>query len=274
LTRTRLDYAGAQIAGKRPYQEDAFAFRTFEGEQEALTGLLADGMGGHAAGDVAATISINAFADAIDWRSGLANDQFLRALDQANRAILRKTREEPDKAGMGCTFVAVEVANGACNWISIGDSPLFHISGTEIARINADHSMAKQLDAAAARGEITVEEARSSSSRNVLLSALTGEPISRVDQSKTARPLKKDDWIILASDGIETLEPEELMMLVSRNRSVRAEAMCRLLLDAVDALDKPGQDNATVLAIRVLSAETESPRPDDEIITRPIRSPG
>lgn len=270
MTRAMLDYAGAQIAGKRAYQEDAYAFRATEGKDDSLICLLADGMGGHAAGDVAANISIDAFGNAIEWQSRPLHDQFVRALDQANRAIQRTAKNEPDKAGMGCTFVAVELAHGRCNWISIGDSPLFHISGNEIKRINADHSMARQLDAAAARGEITREEAKNSSSRSILLSALTGDPISRVDQSKAARMLKKDDWIILASDGLETLEPEEILSLVRQNTGSSASEMCKVLLNAVEACNKPSQDNATVLAVRVLEADNNSV-PNDEVTTRPIR---
>lgn len=271
MTRDMLDYAGAQIAGKRAYQEDAFAFRELKGKHESLICLLADGMGGHAAGDVAANTSIEAFSQAIEWQSRPLHEQFIRALDKANRAIYRKAKDDSTKAGMGCTFVAVEVANGLCNWISIGDSPLFHISGSKIRRINADHSMAQQLDAAAARGEITVEEARNSSSRNILLSALTGDPISRVDQSKTAHPLVKGDWVILASDGLETLEPDEIFSLVRNNPGASAKQMCLLLLDAIEARDKPSQDNATVMAVRVLERPTDG-SPDDEVITRPIRA--
>lgn len=272
MTRNTLDYAGAQIAGKRAYQEDAFAIRAgLEGADESLICLLADGMGGHAAGDIAANLSIEAFSEAIEWQSPPFHEQFIRALDKANRAIFIKAKDDPAKAGMGCTFVAVEVAKDHCNWISIGDSPLFHISGNQIRRINADHSMAQQLDAAAARGEITMEEARNSSSRNVLLSALTGDPISRVDQSKSGRPLANGDWIILASDGLETLAPDEILSVVLSNSASTAKQMCGLLLDAVEAREKPAQDNATVMAIRVRQRSTETV-PDDDVITRPIRA--
>ena len=271
MTCDMLDFAGAQIAGKRAYQEDAFAFRELKGKDESLICLLADGMGGHAAGDVAANTSIEAFSQAIEWQSRPLHEQFIRALDKANRAIYRKAKDDSTKAGMGCTFVAVEVANGLCNWISIGDSPLFHISGSQIRRINANHSMAQQLDAAAARGEITMEEARNSSSRNILLSALTGDPISRVDQSKAAQPLIKGDWIILASDGLETLTPEEILSVVLQKPGSTAKQMCRLLLDAVEARDTPSQDNATVLAVRVQQRPAAAV-PDDDVPTRPIRA--
>lgn len=270
MTRAMLDFAGAQIPGKRAYQEDAYSFLAFEGKDESLICLLADGMGGHAAGDVAAKLSIEAFGEAIERHSRPLHDQFIRALDQANRAIKHRAKSDPDTAGMGCTFVAVELTNGRCNWISIGDSPLFHVSENDIKRINANHSMARQLDAAAARGEITQEEARNSSSRSILLSALTGDPISRVDQSKAARMLDKNDWIILASDGLETLEPEEVLALVRQNASATAKEMCGVLLDAVEACNKPSQDNATVLAVRVLE-RSHNTALNDEVSTRPIR---
>ena len=271
MTSTTLDFAGAQIAGKRAYQEDAFAFRDRTGDGAGLVCLLADGMGGHAAGDVAAQLSISVFAEELEGLSSPLHGQFMRALDQANRAISRTAKDDPDKAGMGCTFVAAEITDGQCHWISIGDSPLFYVSGTSIRRINADHSMAVQLDAAAERGEITREEAANSSSRNVLLSALTGDPITRVDQSKSGQVLAPGDWIILASDGIETLTPDEIVNIISGRPNANAEEVCASLLEAVEARDRSGQDNATVLAVRISTGNTA---PDsDEVITRPVRTP-
>lgn len=265
----KLDYAGAQIAGKRAYQEDVFSFLDLQGEDPCLVCLLADGMGGHAAGEVAAQMSIDVFAQAIEGVPIPVHGQFMRALDQANRAINRKAREDPEKAGMGCTFVAVEIVGEKCHWISIGDSPLFQVSGTAIKRINANHSMAVQLDAAAARGEITWDEARSSSSRNVLLAALTGDAISRVDQSKAGTVLAPGDWIILASDGLETLAPEEIVTVIAGNPNASADEVCALLLEAVEVRDLPGQDNATVMVVR--NSPNDATQSANEVSTRPIR---
>ena len=148
---------------------------------------------------------------------------------------------------------------------------MYHFDGLRLSRLNANHSLAPQLDAAAERGEITVEEARNSSSRNVLLSAISGETISRVDVSRAPVELGDEDVIILASDGIETLSPNQISAIVSKTSRAGADAICNTLLNAVEEADAEGQDNTSIIVVTQREWPAANPgHNSDEIITRVI----
>lgn len=270
LTFQSLDVAAVQIDGKREYQEDAYKILLNETNPPHMLSLLADGMGGHAAGDIAANLAIDVFSKSLSLQDHPCHEQFMHCLDKANRALSDAVSQNSKYAGMGCTFVGLEIYNNQCHWISVGDSPLFHISENGVKRVNADHSMASQLDAAAKMGEITQEEARNSSSRNVLLSALTGDKISRMDYSRTPLIVSEGDWLILASDGIETISPEELKHIIDTPLEASAEAISKAILSEIIKRDKPKQDNATAIVIHINQSGTDEYVSDDEIRTRPI----
>lgn len=270
LTIQSLDVAAIQIDGKRDYQEDAFKVLLNEANPPHMLSLLADGMGGHAAGDVAANLAIEVFSNSLSLQKRPCHTQFMYCLDKANRALSNAVSQNSKYAGMGCTFVGLEIHNNQCHWISVGDSPIFHISDNSVRRVNADHSMANQLDAAAKMGEITQEEARNSSSRNVLLSALTGEKISRMDYSLTPLIVTEGDWLISGSDGIETLSPAELKHIMDTTYEASAETVLTAIMSEITRRDKSNQDNATAIVIHINQSSTIEYLNDDEIRTRPI----
>lgn len=270
LTLKKLDIAAVQIDGKRDYQEDAYKIITNEVNPTHMICLLADGMGGHAAGDVAANLAINSFEEALSSKEPPCHEQFMQCLDQSNRALREAVSQNSEYSGMGCTIVALEIYKNTCHWISVGDSPLFHIRSNKIKRINADHSMAAQLDAAAKMGEITEEEARKSPSRNILLSALTGDKISRMDYARTPLYLEQGDWLILASDGVETLTNEELLTILKANADASAKEVLKYIMAQIIKRDKAGQDNATAIVIYVNDQVDYQHTIEDQITTRPI----
>ncbi|MGB7334694.1 MAG: protein phosphatase 2C domain-containing protein [Salaquimonas sp.] len=269
-------WSGDQTQGKRNYQEDYYKIIPPNAECHQLVCILADGMGGHAAGDVASKLAVEAFRDEIRKSGNVPHSQFLQALDAANRAIVNHITTNPEANGMGTTLVGLELDGDQLHWISVGDSILYQVSGSSVKRLNANHSMAPQLDAAAKRGEITREEALNSPSRNALLSALTGDPVGRVDISRTPWKVGSDDLILLASDGLETLAPEKIGELLLRNANGSAEHLCKTLLDAIEAENSPGQDNTTIIVARPFSISAlgenlrDKTNDDDEVITRAI----
>lgn len=277
----RLDFDSGQIAGARTYQEDFSAAHVRPDANtgaRAILAVLSDGMGGHAAGSLAAELATNTFCDFVlsDNDVGAADehwaDQFHAGLDQANRAIASHISEHTDHEGMGCTFLGVEVRSGSLFWISVGDSPLFLVRGGAASRLNADHSLVPVLEAAAANGEMTWEEARNSSSRNVLRSAVTGDPIKMLDFNNAGLALQPNDTVLLASDGVESLSMDELGELIGEHAVNSPSALVDSILQAVDAKKIPNQDNATVIAIRILEEPAHhGPADGDTIITRPIR---
>ncbi len=266
----KLDFAAAQIIGDRKNQEDAYRIVAPTASDSFVLCMLADGMGGHAAGEIAAQTAIAAFEEELIESQLPWADSFVRAIDGANRAIAVKTREVEGTEGMGCTFVGAEVNSTGCRWISIGDSPIFHISAAGIQRVNENHSMAPRIDAAAQRGEISWEEAQNSPSRNVLLSALTGENLNRFDYTMEPLLLSDGDWIIVATDGIETLQIEEIEAIVRSSSHSSATELCELLLNEVEERRKPRQDNTTVMVVSIRKNSTAL----DHVPTRPIKHRG
>ena len=272
MTEPSLSYAGRQDVGRRENQQDAFQIYEFP-EKSHIVCLLADGMGGHVAGEVAANCAINRFVSEMKDLTQPVYQSFDRLLDQANRAITKEIRANPDYQGMGCTLVALEIIGSEYRWISIGDSPLFLLKNGRLYRENADHSMASRLDAAARAGEITWEEAKASPNRQALLYALTGEAISRIDWQREAKQLASGDWLILASDGLETLSDNEIVSIIEANKKQDTNHVSDALIAAVKEKGHPHQDNTTVIVVK-FDGLNQVRQDNDEITTRPIRNNG
>lgn len=259
-------FAGAE-RGARKYQEDSWDVwhdRATEASSTAppsrLIAVLADGMGGHAAGERASALACHAFVDAMrdGWggRAGdtpVGNAELHRALAHANEAITREVAANNRLTGMGTTLVGTCFGPAGLEWVSVGDSPLYLWRNGEIATLNEDHSLAPALDERAARGEITVEAARADPARHMLRSALTGEDIAIVDLPGRPLTLAPDDYVILASDGIHTLDLPEIARVVTGYAVDGPDAVVRALMREIDLARHPFQDNVTILAVRVLA---------------------
>lgn len=267
MTLSTIDYGGSQLIGDRDRQEDSFGFH-MPPDEDRLVCLLADGMGGHNAGDVASKLAIDTFREGLESSEGRAYDQFVALIDRANKALAKEVRGDPRLDGMGCTFIAVEISDGNFTWISVGDSIIYHLNEQALERVNEDHSMASRLDRAAELGEISWDEAKNSDSRNVLLSALSGDFIRKVDFCVEPRALQPGDWLIIASDGIEVLEPDALVECIRSNENNGAKEVSNSLIEIVDNMGLRGQDNTTILAVQILEDIADD---SDLMITRPIR---
>ena len=121
--------------------------------------------------------------------------------------------------------------------------------------LNEDHSLAPELDKLAAAGKITWAEAKADPRRHFLRSALTGTEIDLVDRShhvdRSRRRVQAGDVIILASDGIQTLSPEDIMQVVTDSVAAGPERVADALLEAVEAAKEAYQDNTTVVVVSV-----------------------
>jgi len=255
-----FEHASCATKGARSYQEDTSLFwseAVGAGREPGSAGVsvvavLADGMGGHAGGALASRMACESFIKAYARQEGSNEDRLVESLAAANKAIADTVEANPALAGMGSTLVGVTFGADGIEWVSVGDSPLMLYRRGEIALLNEDHSLAPELDRLAAMGAITEEEARRDPRRHMLRSAVTGEDIDLVDLS--ARPLRIEpgDYIILASDGLQTLEGVEIERIVAAYGDDGAGAVARALIRAVEALKDPHQDNATVVAVRPL----------------------
>ncbi|MYK88913.1 MAG: SpoIIE family protein phosphatase, partial [Acidobacteria bacterium] len=141
---TPLRRAGGQLIGAREAQEDEFGFidgSTLDPDGRHPVVIVADGMGGHAGGEMAGRLAVRAFVDAYGL-DGAPADRLGAALDAANRSIDDAVRENLSLDGMGATLVAATVTTDGLEWISVGDSPLYLYRAGRLKRLNEDHSMA------------------------------------------------------------------------------------------------------------------------------------
>ena len=255
-----FDYASRTTKGARDYQEDSSAFwptKEIPGGADAaaadgsrLVAVLADGMGGHTAGALASRMVCESFIEAYAGHDGSRAERLLNSLSRANAALAAKVEANPVLSGMGSTLVAAVLSDEGVEWVSVGDSPLLLFRRGEIALLNEDHSLAPELDRLAKIGRITAEQARSDPRRHMLRSAVTGEELDLVDVSRKPLVLEAGDYVILASDGVHTLDTAEIQRIVSAYAGDGAEAVAGALIRAVEAMRDPHQDNTTIIAVR------------------------
>jgi len=229
---TRWRGEGGQHQGARPYQEDSWRLVTLG--DGSLLAVVADGMGGHAGGAVASQLAVDAFIHAIEQGGGLDD-----GLHDANQAVGRGALARHELTGMGATLVAARLRGDEVHWISVGDSPFYLIEAGTIVRLNADHSMAPQIDALVARGMLSAEEAEHHPARHTLREAVMGEPLSLIDRG--SRRLGPDARLLVCSDGVNSLNNEQLL--------AQAWLPVDRIILAVLAAAKEHQDNITVVKL-------------------------
>jgi protein phosphatase len=253
-----FDFGKAETVGKRSNQEDSCEFITAE-IPSAVVATLADGMGGHAGGEVASQAAIAGFKGHYVRCNRLpTNERLYDSLMAANEALAETRRRNIALEGMGSTFIAATFENASLRWISVGDSILYLYRNGELTRLNADHSMAPELDRMAARNEITPEQARRNPMRHALRSALMGDALDLIDQPVEPFPLLHGDWVLIASDGLETLNGTAIKGCIEQAAEGGAQAVAEQLIVAVNTAGDPAQDNTTVMTIHaILSGEVD-----------------
>lgn len=256
-----FEHAVAATRGARDYQEDTAAFLPDGGDAVSLSSegpkydragfaVLADGMGGHTGGALASRTVCENFLSVAAGHAGSSIDRLIAALQAANDAIAAKIVDNPLLAGMGSTLIGAAFGPAGIEWVSVGDSPLFLFRRGEVAVLNEDHSLAPELDRMVAEGKLTANEARRDPRRHMLRSAVTGEEIDLLDVSRQPLRLEAGDYVVLASDGLATLEPSEIARIIQGYAQDGAAVVAKALIRAVEALREPYQDNATVLVVR------------------------
>jgi len=254
-----FEYAQRTSKGARYYQEDAARLRPGpllngnEGQGPlpcSLLAVLADGMGGHTGGALASRTACESFIEAYDTLDPAAAGRLEHALEASNAAIARRIESSPHLSGMGSTLIGAAFGQDGLEWVSVGDSPLYLFRNGDIALLNEDHSLAPALDQMVAEGRMSAEEARNDPRRHMLRSALTGEPLELVDVSRKPLPLEPGDYIVLASDGIHTIEDAEICRVIAAYGEDGPEAVAGALVRAVEQVRDPHQDNITVVVVR------------------------
>ena len=212
--------------------------------------MVADGMGGAAAGELASAMAADLIhrhmATAWATDTDASPDQFAHrmreAVELANGQLYSYAREHPDVRGMGTTVTAAGMFGSDLYLTQIGDSRAYLVRGTEAVQLTKDQSLMQRLVDA---GELTADEAEQSERRNIILQALGPDPRIKVDL--THEPIRRGDTLILCSDGLSGLVRKEEFAQMAREHT-DLPALCSALIDLANS--RGGPDNITVVAAR------------------------
>jgi serine/threonine protein phosphatase PrpC len=236
----------------RPHNEDSVDYSVPQDPQLIDTKggiyLVADGMGGHQAGEVASSQAIKLVID--QYYSDLTHDvgtSLVRAYKAANRFIYDEAQSDPAKAGMGTTLVAAAIVGRKVYVASVGDSRAYLIGQGRITQITEDHSWVQEQIRA---GLLTREQARLHPQRNVVTRALGSKPSVEVDLFEGQ--LADGDALLLCSDGMSGLVEDWEIEAIVRDQS--AQDAVRSLV--AKANERGGMDNITVLMVDTRKEKT------------------
>ncbi len=259
----RFDVASVLNRGCRDYQEDAIA-TDFPVGADFGYAVLSDGMGGHAAGDVASKIVVTEVFSELKFQSSNVEDFAENVVDvlqsaaiSANACMAAHTSSNPDTAGMGATLVAPVFVRDSLFWISIGDSPFYLFRDGILTQLNEDHSLGPHIDYMVRSGMMSEDVGRNHPDRNALTSVLIGETIERIDCPATPVRVKDGDIFVVASDGLQFLSNREIRTVLETTGDKDARKVAEILLNKLTDLNDPEQDN---ISFSVIKAEVSAGR--------------
>ena len=266
----QLSAAGQTDVGRvRAENEDSYQALWGEESPPGVDALLivADGMGGHAAGEVASRMAVDGVVGIITGSDGSASAKGQDYLDvlgrvlQAVNANVYQAGQDSDKRGMGTTCT-VAVIRGAQLYIShVGDSRAYLLRAGVLHQITEDHSWVEEQ---VAQGSLSKEEARNHPNRNIITRAIGLEPQVKVDGYLVS--LAAEDVVLLCSDGLTTMiEDSQIQSILVDNEP---EDACRALISAANTAG--GHDNITVAIARVTGGLRETSPVDDGIGTETV----
>lgn len=221
--------------------------------------LVADGMGGHKRGDVAAEIAVNSFRYFLE-QDFVSGDELEEAISAAAHEIANLD-DTGGVAAPGSTvsgFVLSLMGELPCARVfNIGDSRTYHLSGTGFTQVTRDHSEVQDLVDA---GELTEQEARTAANRNVITRALGASTGVDVGADVSLLPLSEGDRFVLCTDGLSSEVPDAVISTVARHTADPQEA-AEILIQR--ALGSGGRDNVTVVVVDIV--EVSPPWTDSKI---------
>ena len=245
-----LDAAGLTDVGRvRVSNEDSFGF-----DQHLGIFVVCDGMGGHAAGEVASQIAVDtvlayfrehppAAQEAAPDDTPLGARLLAEAVKKANDAILEYADAHKNTSGMGTTLVAARFAEGNVSIANVGDSRIYLLREGELHQLTEDHSLVMEQ---VRRGMLTLEQAKHSSAQNIITRALGTDDATLPDLGEF--PAQAGDILLLATDGVlRHVEDNVIRDILMQITSLKAA--CATLIDAAN--EGGGDDNSTCILARV-----------------------
>ncbi len=243
--RVALEYeaAGASDLGRtRKTNEDAYGLN-LSNTEGACNFVVCDGMGGAAAGEVASRLAVDAMLRAMS-QGVLTPETFQHAVDAANASVHHSAGQDPSRAGMGTTLVAM-ATRGDRAWVAhVGDSRAYRFRNSRLERLTHDHSL---VDEQVRLGQLTPAQAETSPMRNVITRAVGTQ--DEVDADLIEFVVQPGDLYLLASDGLmREVDDEHIAQILRASREL--EKACAQLIRAAN--DAGGRDNITCVLVRAL----------------------
>ncbi|MFO1401315.1 MAG: Stp1/IreP family PP2C-type Ser/Thr phosphatase [Steroidobacteraceae bacterium] len=253
----KLRCVGLTDTGKvREHNEDTIAF-------DAETGLmvLADGMGGYNAGEVASGIAVKTITHLVrealeredlmrpDAATGLSRPAIILrdAIARANKIIFQTARTQPQCEGMGTTIVAALFFDNRIAVAHVGDSRLYRLRGSQLDQVTLDHSLLQEL---VDRGFYSPEEAQRAANKNYVTRALGVEATVEVEVQE--HPAQRGDVYVLCSDGLSDMVEDDDIGLTINTFGANLETVAKQLIQLGN--DNGGKDNISVVLAQVLDS--------------------
>lgn len=249
-------FALSDVGLRRSHNEDSYCANDGLGLY-----VVADGMGGHAAGEIASMTAVQTIEDFVrrtendhdmTWPYGIdeslseEENALLSAVKVANHSIRRMATEKPELSGMGTTIAGVKIHNGKASIFNVGDSRVYRVRNSTIVQLTTDHSwVGEQLQ----RQMITEEEARRHRWKNVITRALGNK--STIDVDLQTVGIEDNDVLVVCTDGLSGLVSNEVILETLSLHRDDLEQACKGLV--AQANTAGGHDNITVLLIHYTS---------------------
>ena len=240
MLRVAEHWSGTDTGRQRPANEDSLLVR-------APLFVVADGMGGAQAGEVASHMAVESFKHGLPNRAE-PGESLVELAEQANARINERSRSDPRHAGMGTTITAAYVGEQDVSIVHVGDSRAYCLRDGELLRLTDDHSLVDEL---IRQGRLTPEEAEEHPQRSVITRALGPEPTVEVDMRSFRG--RAGDVYLLCSDGLTTMVGEDDLARVLSEHDRLRDAGRALIAAANEA---GGKDNITVVLARLEEVPT------------------
>ncbi|MDE1548017.1 Stp1/IreP family PP2C-type Ser/Thr phosphatase [Jeotgalibaca caeni] len=240
---------GSDIGKNRSMNEDYVSW--FKNQQNQPLMLICDGMGGHQAGDVASEMAVSHLGEA--WKktsfsqAESVSSWFLTTIQKVNQLIFQKSLDFVDLDGMGTTLVAAAVVAGELVVAHIGDSRAYLYRNYQLKQLTEDHSLVNEL---VKSGELSETEAKNHPQKNIVTRSMGNREKIQIDL--TSVPIKKNDFLVLCTDGLSNLVDEEGLKRVLKDWMSLPDKVTKLIEMANEA---GGSDNISVLIAHFIEKE-------------------
>ncbi|MFC1817448.1 Stp1/IreP family PP2C-type Ser/Thr phosphatase [Thermodesulfobacteriota bacterium] len=236
--------------------QDSYAFYSLEkgsAPKKGILMVLADGMGGHSGGAIAAKITVDVLMQTYyEDNTASITESLKKSFLKANQKVIERGKDDLKLQGLGSTLVSVVFKGDQMYFANVGDSRGYSIYANEISQFTEDHSYVASLVKA---GAISAEEALTHPEGNIITRAIGFEEDLSVDTSQESIKIKKDQYILLCCDGLyRVVSDQEILATVNEYKD--PDIISKKLIEMANA--NGGPDNITVLIARIESVDSTS----------------